>query len=609
MATFNTLNQYDAHSRIPAFLGLSQFGDQLNRDPRYAVEAENMDTVGGTLQPMAKCTILTPSLDNKIETLARLYRRWYVGEEENELLIAASNGQLYYMHPSDETWTQLTLPVEIAAVAGARSYTIAVNAVADDTVTVEGVTFTAVVSGATGNQFNVGGTIALTATALYTALAANATITATYTVTNPSDGVIVLTETSAGDLDTPGEMTFTGTIEVENGTATESAATIPAWTETQSDVWSFVAYEINPSGSPVDVLLMSNALDGMIMIRGDDKSVVAVETPKLFGVIERHAERIWGGAILDDPDMLVYSAPFDPTDWDADLDIPEDGAGDITQPSWDGDSFTALKAFGDQLIAFKSNRVWRILGTDPGEYVFKEQFGGGAPYFNTIAIDTERILMLDTDGIVVYDGLSVMPFYQEYAKDVFADINQSAISQACAAIWKNRYYCALPLGTSEINNAVLIYDIKANTWLLRTDVSVEAFLPTDDALYFTSSTTPGKIWTWNENAWETGYATESDTRWVGPWNDLGYKNIVKGGFDVYLTIEVQATCALTVTIETEKKSKSKSYSVQYTANDFKQKRLHFGGTGRRFRLIIESSDGALWRTVGGITIISEIDSD
>lgn len=154
----------------------------------------------------------------------------------------------------------------------------------------------------------------------------------------------------------------------------------------------------------MDVLLLSNAQDGMVCVRGDDMSVTRVETPRKFGVIARYAERIWGGAIEDDPDMLVYSAPFDPFDWSANVEIPEDGAGDILQPSWDGDSFTALMPFGSQLIALKRERVWRILGTDPGEYAFKEQYGGGAAFAGTVAVEGERMLMLGREGLLQYDG-------------------------------------------------------------------------------------------------------------------------------------------------------------------------------------------------------------
>ena len=148
----------------------------------------------------------------------------------------------------------------------------------------------------------------------------------------------------------------------------------------QSSVWSWVTYEINPQNSTdtIDVLLLSNNLDGMIMIVppdrpstwGDyqtrtweymaDMTWADVVSPKWHiqaiatrgmksGVIERFKERIWATDIPNDPDMLVYSATYDPTDWRLYSDDPdpqdpyqtegqpEDGSGDILQPTWDGD--------------------------------------------------------------------------------------------------------------------------------------------------------------------------------------------------------------------------------------------------------------------------------
>lgn len=384
----------------------------------------------------------------------------------------------------------------------------------------------------------------------------------------------------------------------------------------QSNVWSWATYEINPDGSeaPVDVLLLSNALDGMVMVRGDTMAVSAVNTPKKFGVIERYAERIWGGAIADDPDMLVYSAPYDPTNWDACTEIPEDGAGEISQPSWDGDSFTALRSFGSQLIAFKKTRIWRILGTDPGEYTFKEQYGGGAPYAATIAVDAERIFMLGAHGLMAYDGLTAVPFEQEFAQAVYRRMHTALLEKAAACLWRGKYYCALPLDGSTVNNAVLIYDTADETWLMRDDVSVEAFLPTDTELYFTSSTTPGRIWHWQENSWETGAATDAACTWTSPWNDLGRKDYVKGNFEVYLQAEVKSVpVTLSVTLQTEKKSKVKTMTVSpitESGRGFKLKCLRFGGTGRRYRLSVSAPEkSACWRLVGGMTILAEMDPD
>lgn len=399
-----------------------------------------------------------------------------------------------------------------------------------------------------------------------------------------------------------------------------------AWTELappdgisayQSDEWSWVAYEINPEGSPapVDVLLISNALDGMFMLRGDDLTVTRVNAPKKFGVIERYAERIWGGSINDDPDMLVYSAPFDPTNWEANAEIPEDGAGDVMQPSWDGDRFTALKSFGNQLIAFKRTRVWRILGTDPGEYTFREQYGGGAPYASTIAIDAERIFMLTDQGLAVYDGVTVNPFQQEYAKNVFARMNLSAMDRASACLYKGRYYCAIPLDGADYCNAVLVYNTLDGTWLLNDHVvCVSAFLPTETALYFTSPQSPNKVFIWNEDCWQNGDVQAAHLRWVSPWNDLGRKDITKGCFEVYFLPEVQkAPVTLKITVETEKSVRSRYYTAKPepygSTGHTRQKKLRFNGNGRRFRLIIEAPAGPVWRLASGVLMLSEIEAD
>lgn len=375
-----------------------------------------------------------------------------------------------------------------------------------------------------------------------------------------------------------------------------------------SDEWSWAAYEINEEGmdAPVDVLLLSNAKDGMVMVRGDTMEAVPVETPKKFGVIARYAERIWGGAIPDDPDTLVYSAPFNPLDWSPNVDIPEDGAGDVMQPSWDGDSFQALMQFGSQLLAFKRQRIWRILGTDPGEYVFREQYGGGAAFQRTVAVHGERVLMLGRDGLLQYDGRDTAPYYQQFARSVFRRMNQSALTASTACVYKNRYYCALPLDGSAVCNAVLIFNTLERTWLLCEGITVEAFLPTEDGLYFTNATVPGKVFRWGEGQ------DALPLRWMSPWVNFDRLDMRKGGWTLYLTVDAKKTVELLVTIQTEKKKKQKVLRVQPAQSDTKlarQQRITFGGSGRRWRFSIESKSKTPWKVIGGIQIDVELDPD
>ena len=73
MAYFS-LHAYDADVWIPQFSGLMQ-ANEIASDLRYAMEAENVETFRGVLQPMAAPVILDYTFDAKIETLACFHRR------------------------------------------------------------------------------------------------------------------------------------------------------------------------------------------------------------------------------------------------------------------------------------------------------------------------------------------------------------------------------------------------------------------------------------------------------------------------------------------------------------------------------------------------------
>ena len=81
-----------------------------------------------------------------------------------------------------------------------------------------------------------------------------------------------------------------------------------------SNKWSHVTYETVKDGKTVDVLIMSNADDGMVVLYGTGKDAMTVQRRPLrigdvdgsnlagevrFACLSRHAERIWG---TGDPD-------------------------------------------------------------------------------------------------------------------------------------------------------------------------------------------------------------------------------------------------------------------------------------------------------------------
>lgn len=100
-----------------------------------------------------------------------------------------------------------------------------VSVIATNTILINGVTFTCVASGATGNQFNVGGTDTLTAVAA--AAAINASVTALvsgYVTATSALGVVTITAVASG---LPGNGF---TISSPNGTITASGARLTGGT-------------------------------------------------------------------------------------------------------------------------------------------------------------------------------------------------------------------------------------------------------------------------------------------------------------------------------------------------------------------------------------------
>lgn len=371
---------------------------------------------------------------------------------------------------------------------------------------------------------------------------------------------------------------------------------------TESDC-DWVTYEVNPEGSdaPIDVLLFTNAVDGMYCLYGNDLHVEPVVTPARFGVLARFNERIWGAGIADAPDTLMYSAAYDPFDWDVNLEIPEDGAGEIQQPSWDGDSFVALRQLGSNLLAIKRNAIWRIYGTDPGTFVIQQQYGGGTIEENTVSVYGDYAYMLGWESIMRYDGNSVAPFNVDDLKLLMQEqVNWDVIGKAVGAMHGETYCLALPINGSSYCNAILEYNTRERTYALRTRISVDSFLQVNNRLFYTSGTSIGRVFELRDDMGDPLPCV-----WRSGWQDLGAKNVVKSDFHLYLVIEAPAPVPLYLGIRTEKRLKQKIVNL----TPGKPKRVMLSNRGRYFKVEIQSYSAVPYHISGGLQLYVELDAD
>ena len=616
MAQVN-MNAYDADVFIPEFKGLMQAGDHMGTDLRYSPDCMNIETPNGVLQPAPQFNALQ----------LWDYTRW------------SSEDKLFNMDKSTAMYLNAMVPeLELEPNSGSQGsnngwyfafkdyyfffydgYLYYINTHVDD------------YDYHTGHEY-----------------ARRVPTDITPSNNFPSTGWSWCVYSSA--------LTSDKEYYWDRGTAVEQHVTIP-------------------SGTVNNELIFSHPDMGVYRYSTLDDKFYKITTPANFAFIARYAERIWGVGTGQNKDSVYYSRAYSSTNWTQNNNHPELGGGEFKEPTWDDDEFVALSTFPDALIAFTRKRAWKITGSDPSNFVIQEQLGNGTKYPNTIARLPDCIIMVGEKGLVRYDGYRVYPIQQEATEELFKRIvtppygnkflMATSIGDKYILSFTNELYGPFVAHSNDSSfqdppyhitedhpvessgYQILILDTKTgNITRMETPKIISFFNLKPCALTYIPGTTPYVGITWMYfDSWDQQRVTNKAVKWVTPWVTFGRQDIKKGGFDFYFTPELRAEkriihellmysiktttpeflveeisgpVTFKITIQTEKKSKVKRYTVQpltaaeiSAGKEYKMKRLHFGGSGRRFRVIIEVEAGNTipWRLIGGIHIIAEIDKD
>ena len=384
------------------------------------------------------------------------------------------------------------------------------------------------------------------------------------------------------------------------------------------DRWSSVTYETQENGETVDILIMSNAQDGMIAVFGSDLRVER-RTPAIgddyagvrFAVLGRHAERIWGTGAPGYPDDVFYSRPYDPFDWTGVPETPELGGGVIRQPTWDGDAFIALCPFGGYLLAVKPGTAFEIRGTDPGSFTISEAYGTDGPVqAGSICVDRLKMLFLSAGGLGLYDGSALSLLSRDALHETMRLRMRDGLKTATACVCDHVYYLALRVrdGEDDVateNNAVIEYDTERGTFMIRRGLRVKHFFALDGRVYFTQADSPYEVLRYNDPASGSYLGRAMECLWETPWMDLG-KAYVKRDFVLRFTAEADADdVPIELTMETDRREKTRRVLLQRRRRDY---RVKIQLSGVRVKLRIRSGwKAAGWRICGGIQVDYSVD--
>lgn len=601
--------KYEDVLSIPAFAGINQANDGHNIDFRYAVDGFNFDTTNGGFRPYRKSKIIPISYEEGFDSVAASPEGKYTWQAANEVTIAMLNKRwkkgVSGIIPTDDT-------VYAVMISAGRIYYRQSQLQSSSADRFYNAEWKELLNG--GNSFDFTNNKFDHVT--YEINFAEAVALDAATLASIVDGSV-----KADTFDADDGKYYT-LLADENNNAYYENYQGDKITMTVGTSMVRVGYE-----APVDCLLITNASDGMyciyapldsddLLIRKVTVQPVGTTQEIKFGCIARHAERVFGAGIDSDPDKVMYSATYDPFNWEQNNIEPDDGAGDIQQPNWDGDGFVALRDFGNQLLLIKRHAVWRMTGTTPSEFVMRKQYGAGTIAEDSVVVIGANAYMLADNDIMVYDGASTRPVRKNVLQKYMPVPNNAQKAFACE--WDGKYvlYTRSPDDFMP-TNYFAVYNTHEGTFNVISTNNVFGMTSKDETLYLVEGENAiinGE--TFPKSVLKEAFAGECPrVEWVSAWQDLGAKNVVKSGFVLYVTMHDNYPnlssyplneIEFTIEIETEKKIKTKT--VQLTP--MKTKRIRINNSGRMFRVhMIIPPASTDWKLATGIQMYLEYDAD
>ena len=311
-----------------------------------------------------------------------------------------------------------------------------------------------------------------------------------------------------------------------------------------TDIFDFLNYQ----NENMEMVIIGNGLEATQKWTGPAPGGTSLDalggTPPKMKSLALHYERLWCIGDSSNPNRATYSGKMNPENWD---ESDEDKAGHVDVLTWDGGVLLGLSNIFDDVVLYKTHNMFRVIGTYPGEYELRQVFSTrSAIAERSIVSEGTLAFHLCHDGIYVYDGTQAQLLGGERIKEYFKSLNQAALPGACAEIYNDKLYMAVPEGASPVNNAVIEYDILNDSFMIRRGMEITQFLEYDDKLLFSASN--GYVYVFDEGASQDGRDIEAV--YETPWEDLGRRDLVKTIQEFYAVAEGIGRVSITLITDT-----------------------------------------------------------
>ena len=358
-----------------------------------------------------------------------------------------------------------------------------------------------------------------------------------------------------------------------------------------SDRFDFLRAKIGDT----EWLLIANGLEPILKWDGVSNSVESFGSAQglsnvSVNFLELYYGRLFAAGDPEHPARLYWSkAPGESRtieDWSADAD-GENVSGGSVEVGTDSDPITGVFAMSNQLLIFKKDRLYRLLGDRPSNYrILPVDASLTQPVHTACVLHGDRLFFLTDSGLYFFDGQTVRR--TAHGGDIKGLLQRADFSMAAAASCKDKLYFALRLQADSVFNDTLIeYDVLRDCFLLRQGFETVDMQSCHGKLYLLTGT--GKTVLLDGSDSYDGAPIEAC--WETPYLDLGSGLTDKKLLELCLT----GAGAAAVSVRWEDGEYGGVYALEGEAAPGV---LPLKGGGRRIKLRIENVGG------GGLSLFA-----
>ena len=311
--------------------------------------------------------------------------------------------------------------------------------------------------------------------------------------------------------------------------------------------------------------------------------------------VEPYYGRLFAAGDAAAPARLYWSkTPGDDRtieDWRS-ADASADVSGGFADIGTDSDPITGLMALSNQLLIFKRDSLYRLLGDRPTNYrILPVDAAYTRPAHTACVRYADRLYFLTATGLCFFDGQTVRRPNNFRA---LCRLLAGCSLDACEAVaCGDMLYFAVRESDPVYNDAVIEYDLMRGTFMVRRGFTVAGMTAVRGTLYVLTG--EGKLEKFDDSPTYDGQPIRA--WWETPRFDLGNKHVKKALGELACTGHGDP---VRVTVKTG--GTGYPMTLTFPNDDDSAAETILRGEGRVFRLRLENIDGGHFTLDAGVTL-------